>query len=307
MTRVMVGTASWTDKTLIDCGRFYPAEAKTPEQRLRYYASQFPLVEVDSSYYALPARKTAQLWADRTPPGFVFNVKAFRLFTGHFAAPKALPVDLRASIGADTAKIYYRDLPNEVREELWRRFHEALAPLVQAGKLGAVLLQFAPWVIANRDGFAQVELAARKLDGVRIASEFRNRSWFSQKSLERVLAFEREQGLIHVVVDEPQGFSSSVPPVWEATNGELAILRLHGHNQEMWTKKCLPSSAQRFDYLYSKPELQALLPGIRHLAERAPAVHVLFNNCFEDKAQRNARDLLQLLASAELPARPPSA
>jgi uncharacterized protein YecE (DUF72 family) len=112
-----------------------------------------------------------------------------------------------------------------------------------------------------------------------------------------VLAFERQQGLIHVVVDEPQGFSSSVPPVWEATSDALAILRLHGQNHEMWTKKGLTSSAERFNYLYSTPELKSLLPGIQHLAERARHVHVLFNNCYEDKAQRNARELLDLLGS----------
>jgi uncharacterized protein YecE (DUF72 family) len=295
MSEILVGTASWTDKTLIDCGRFYPSDAKTPEARLRYYASQFRLVEVDSSYYALPASKTAQLWAERTPPGFVFDVKAFRLFTGHPAAPKALPADLRGAIAADAAKLYYRDLPDEIRAELWRRFREALEPLEKAGKLGAVLLQFAPWVIANREGFAQVRDAAEQLRGLRIASEFRNRSWFSEKARERVLAFEREQGLIHVVVDEPQGFASSVPPVWEATTEELAILRLHGHNQEMWTKKGLASSAERFNYLYSTPELQSLVPGIAQLGKAARSVHVLFNNCFEDKAQVNARELVDML------------
>ncbi|HEU4583319.1 MAG TPA: DUF72 domain-containing protein [Polyangiaceae bacterium] len=297
MTEILVGTASWTDKTLIDCGRFYPADAKTPEARLRYYASQFRLVEVDSSYYALPASKTAQLWAERTPQGFVFDVKAFRLFTGHPAAAKALPADLRGALAADAAKLYYRDLPDEIRAELWRRFREALEPLDKAGKLGAVLLQFAPWVIANREGFAQVQHAAEKLGGLRVATEFRNRSWFSQKARERVLAFEREQGLIHVVVDEPQGFASSVPPVWEATTERLAILRLHGHNQEMWTKKGLASSAERFNYLYSTPELKSLLPGIQQLGKAARSVHVLFNNCFEDKAQVNARELVELLGA----------
>lgn len=295
MSQILVGTASWTDKTLLDCGRFYPADAKTPEARLKYYASQFPLVEVDSSYYALPARKTAELWAERTPPGFVFDVKAFRLFTGHPAAPKALPADLRAALGGDAPKLYYRDLPDEIRDELWRRFRGALEPLEKAGKLGAVLLQFAPWIIANREGYEQVKHAAQKLRGVRIATEFRNRSWFSEKSRERVLAFEREQGLIHVVVDEPQGFASSVPPVWETTSEAIAILRLHGHNQEMWTKKGLASSAERFNYLYSTPELQSLLPQIRQLTGPARSVHVLFNNCFEDKAQQNARELVALL------------
>ena len=97
--RIRVGTASWTDKTLIACGRFYPRGASTAEGRLRYYASQFRIVEVDSSYYAMPTPQTAQAWAERTPEGFVMNVKAFRLFTGHQTEPKVLHGDLRDALG----------------------------------------------------------------------------------------------------------------------------------------------------------------------------------------------------------------
>jgi uncharacterized protein YecE (DUF72 family) len=294
--RILVGTSSWTDKTLIRCGRFYPAEAKTPEARLRYYAERFPLVEVDSSYYALPVARNAKLWAERTPPGFIFDIKAFRLFTGHPAHPSALPADLRGALGATAQRnIYYRDLPDEVRAELWRRFREGIDPLAGSGKLGAVLLQFAPWVISNRDGMEQVLLAARHLEGYRLAVEFRNKSWFSDKARDRVLAFEREHGFCHVVVDEPQGFASSIPQVWEATQGELGILRLHGRNRETWAKKGLPSSAERFDYSYSRPELEALATSASSLASKVTQLHVLFNNCYEDKAQVNATDFARLI------------
>jgi uncharacterized protein YecE (DUF72 family) len=297
MGTILVGTASWTDKTLIDCGRFYPPEAKTPEARLRHYAACFPLVEVDSSYYALPARRTAEAWAERTPEGFAFDVKAFRLFTGHGASPAALPKDLRGALPERDGKaIYYRDLPDEIRSELWKRFRSALEPLVAAGKLRAVLLQLAPWLVSNREAFEHLRHCRDMLAGLPIALELRNKSWFSEKSRDRVLAFEREQGFAHVTVDEPQGFASSIPQVWEATRGDLGVFRLHGHNQEMWTKKGLKSSAERFNYLYSSAELEALVPPVRALAERVDELHVLFNNCYEDKAQRNAIELQQLLA-----------
>jgi uncharacterized protein YecE (DUF72 family) len=296
MGTILVGTASWTDKTLIDSGRFYPPDAKTPEARLRHYAAHFPLVEVDSSYYALPARRTAEAWAERTPAGFAFDVKAFRLFTGHGASASALPKDLRAALAfMDGKTLYYRHLPDEIRSELWQRFRSGLEPLVEAGKLRAVLLQLAPWFVSNRAAFDHLRHCREMLPGLRLAVEFRNKSWFSDKSRERVLAFEREQGLAHVTVDEPQGFSSSIPPVWEATRGDLGIFRLHGHNQEMWTKKGLKSSAERFNYLYGAAELEALLPPVRALAERVDELHVLFNNCYEDKAQRNAIEFKQLL------------
>src|ERR1043166_2118689 len=117
---VLVGTASWTDKTLIACGRFYPKDCKSAEARLRYYASQFPIVEVDSSYYAMPVPATTQQWAVRTPDGFVFNVKAFRLFTGHQAQPRVLPKDIQDALGLPLHdNVYYRDVPEEIQKELW--------------------------------------------------------------------------------------------------------------------------------------------------------------------------------------------
>jgi uncharacterized protein YecE (DUF72 family) len=297
MAEILVGTASWTDKTLIESGRFYPREAKSAEERLRYYASQFPLVEIDSTYYALPAERTAELWAERTPKHFVFDVKAFRLFTGHQTLPTALPADLRKALGqTEKRNLYYRDLDDEIRRELWQRFRSGLGPLKGSGKLGAILLQFAPWFVFGRDSFAHIEHCAEMLDGFHLAVEFRNKSWFNEKTREKTIKFERDNNLTHVTVDEPQGFTSSIPQVWEVTNPELAILRLHGHNREMWTKKRLATSAERFNYLYSSAELEALADPVAELATRAKHVHVLFNNCHEDKAQRNAAEFRKLLA-----------
>src|SRR5205823_4909325 len=105
---ILVGTSSWTDKTLLATD-WYPKDAKTAEGRLAYYASQFPLVEVDSSYYALPSEKNAALWVERTPSHFTFNVKAFSLMTQHPAQVRALPKDLRDAAG-DKRTVYPRDL-----------------------------------------------------------------------------------------------------------------------------------------------------------------------------------------------------
>ena len=292
MSEILVGTASWTDKTLIESGRFYPREAKSAEARLRFYASRFPLVEIDATYYALPAEQTARLWAERTPDGFVFNVKAFRLFTGHAAQSSALPADLRRTA---REKCYYHDLDPAIRHELWQRFRAGLEPLRRTGKLGAVLLQFAPWFVFGRERFEHILHCAEMLRGFPLAVEFRNKSWFGEKTRERTLAFERDHGLAHVVVDEPQGFPSSVPQVWEATSAELALVRLHGRNRETWEKKGLKSAAERFDYLYSEAELRELAEPVKRLAAGARRTHVLFNNCHGDKAQRNAAQLRRLL------------
>ncbi len=297
MGQILVGTASWTDKTLIESGRFYPREAKDAEARLRYYATRFALVEIDSTYYALPAERTAQLWANRTPQGFIFNVKAFRLFTAHQAQASALPADLRKALEPSAKpNLYYRDLSEEIRYELWQRFRSGLEPLRHAGKLGAVLLQFAPWFAFGRDSFEHIQHCAQMLEGFQLAVEFRNKSWFADKTRDKTIAFERDHKLAHVVVDEPQGFSSSIPQVWQVTCPDLALVRLHGRNREMWAKKGLASSAERFNYLYSGAELRALAEPVHDLASRALRVHVLFNNCHGDKAQRNAQEFQQLLA-----------
>jgi uncharacterized protein YecE (DUF72 family) len=296
MESILIGTASWTDKTLVNSRRFYPSSASTADARLRYYATQFSLVEIDSTYYAMPTPQNAALWIERTPPDFVFDVKAFRLFTAHPAQASMLPPDLRSALGAaQKANVYYRDLPEEIRLELWRRFRLALEPLARARKLGVILLQFAPWFVFGRARFEYIEHCAEMLEGFQLAVEFRNKSWFGEKTRREVLAFEREHRLTHVAVDEPQGFASSIPQVWEVTCPDLAVVRLHGRNRDTWTRKGLATSAERFNYLYSEAELAEFATPVTRLASDAQRVHVIFNNCHEDKAQRNAAQFARLL------------
>jgi uncharacterized protein YecE (DUF72 family) len=295
-SNILVGSASWTDKTLIDCGRFYPKEAKTAEARLRHYATQFPMVEVDSSYYGMPTPQNAQLWADRTPPGFVFNVKAFRLFTGHSAQPQVLHKDIREALGPKVPRsLYLQDLPPEIQVELWRRFIEALAPLRAAGKLGAVHFQFSPGVLRNHDGLAFVEHCVASMPDHLLSVEFRNRTWFDGGHADATLAFQQRLGVVHTVVDSPQGFANCVPCVWAVTNPRLALVRLHGRNKATWNVTRAASSGSRFDYWYSADELAAMAPEIEHLAGLADAVHVVFNTNHEDQGQVNARLMRALL------------
>src|SRR5947209_5277339 len=153
MAQILTGTASWTDPTLL-AAHWYPEDASTSEERLRYYASQFPLVEVDSTYYSLPGERTAVLWADRTPDHFTFDFKAFRLFTEHPTPVKALPKTVRENLPAELrekSSIYQKDLPAEMVDEVWDMYRKALMPVHSAGKLGAVFLQFPHWVYYSRE------------------------------------------------------------------------------------------------------------------------------------------------------------
>lgn len=305
--RIRVGTAAWTDPSLIACGRFYPPHARTPEDRLRFYASQFPLVEVNSSYYAMPSAAVARRWAERTPEHFVFDVKAFRLFTGHRTSRDALPPAVREALPSSLAgrrQLYYKDLPRALTDQLWGDFTEALAPLAAAGKLGAVLFQFAPWVRATRRACEHLLECRRRIPDGALSVEFRHRSWFDRDRHDATLAFERAHRLVNVVVDEPQGFWNSVPAVWSATDPSLAVVRLHGRNAAAWNRPGLTAASDRFNYDYADHELAGLATHVRRLADEVADVHVIFNNNHEDQGQRNARTLARMLRTGRAGADP---
>ncbi len=286
MGEIRVGTAGWTDKTLIDSG-WYPEGASNPEKRLRYYASQFPLVEVDSAYYALPAEQTAAAWADRTPAHFTFNIKAFSLFTQHPTPVKALPADLREEAGkAGKDRVYLKDVDPKLAAEAWKRFLTALEPLRSAGKLGAILLQFPPWFPIGRANKQYILDCAERVAPDRVCVEFRNHTWMTEDNQPETLKFLADHQLPYVCVDEPQGYSNSIPPVLAATS-DLAVVRLHGHSDH-WDAKTVQ---ERFNYRYSDEELEQWAGKIKKLAEDADETHVVFNNCYRDYAHVNARQM----------------
>ncbi len=293
MAQIRVGTAGWTDKSLIDSG-WYPDGGSDPEKRLRYYASQFRLVEVDSAYYALPAAQTAAAWAERTPKSFTFNVKAFSLFTQHPTAVRALPKELREAAGkSGKERVYLKDVDQQVTEQAWDRFLGALEPLRAAGKLGAILLQFPPWFPISHANKAYIVSCAERVAPRRVCVEFRNRTWMTEDNQKETLDFLSAHDLPYVCVDEPQGYPNSIPPVLAATSG-LAVVRLHGHSDQ-WQSKDIQ---ERFRYRYSSKELQEWAGRVRRLAGDAAETHVVFNNCYRDYAHVNAQDFAGLIGAA---------
>jgi uncharacterized protein YecE (DUF72 family) len=293
---VYYGTSSWTDKTLIASKRFYPPSASSAEERLRYYADRFPCVEVDSTYYALPAERNAQLWVERTPSHFVFNVKAFGLLTQHPVSVRSLPPQIRDELpkeAREKERVYPKDLPEPANELVWSMFASAIEPLRAAGKLGAVLFQFPRWFVRSRRGFDYLRALAERVD-YPVAVEFRGGGWMEEGKRESTLAQLEELGMAYVVVDEPQGSKSSTPPVVACTSQDLAIVRFHGHNEETWEKPGL-TAAERFRYLYSEEELERWVEPVRELAGQAKQVQVLMNNCYQDYGVRNASQMAALL------------
>jgi uncharacterized protein YecE (DUF72 family) len=297
---IKIGTCSWTDPTILRSG-WYPPQADSAEERLQYYASRFPVVEVDSSYYALPSERNAALWAARTPDDFTFDMKAFSLMTGHGTQLSKLPPVLRdslpASVTAGKKQIYMKDLPEDAQRWVWEAFDSALEPLRQSGKLGAILLQFPPWFGINRANKQYLERCRELLPEGRLAVEFRNGSWLEERNVAETMDVLKANGMTYVAVDEPQGFRSSVPLVPAVTEPGMAMLRLHGRNAENWEAKDV-TVAERFKYLYSDEELDQLAPRVRELAENAHETHVLFNNCYSDYGVRNAEQLAERLGVA---------
>lgn len=287
MGEIKVGTASWTDKTLLASG-WYPESVDTPEKRLAYYARQFPLVEVDATYYSPPSERTTQLWAHRTPAEFTFNIKAFSLLTGHPTRPSALYKDLRPE--TDKRNLYPDDLPAQAYEEVWTRFLSALEPLAGAGKLGVILFQFPPWFTIKRANKQYLREVAARCHPLRVAVELRHESWFHGDNQRETLEFLREHELPYVCVDMPQGHRSSIPPVVAAT-ADLAVVRFHGHSDNWHSRDIY----ERFGYLYATDELAGWAPKLRELAGETEQTHALLNNCYSDYAQRNAAQLIDLL------------
>lgn len=297
---VRCGIAGWVDRELIASRSFYPPGVTSPEDRLQFYATQFPLVEVDSSYYALLPKRNAELWVARTPVGFVFDVKSFSLFTHHPTAPRALPPELREGIPAqlvDKKSVYLEQLPPEVVDAAWDAFREALEPLRQAGKLGAVFFQFPPWFFPSTRSLAYIEECQERMHGFRVAVEFRRRAWLDDRHLEGTLAFLRARGIPYVAVDAPQGFDTAMPPVFEATSPELAVVRFHGRNRQTWDLKGAPPSV-RFRHYYSDAELLEWVPRILAMEEQVAEVHAIMNNNYSNWSVANAKRLEQLLERA---------
>ncbi len=297
---IRVGTCSWADESLSKL--WYPPGVSSAEARLRYYAEHFDTVEVNSSYYALPAAETAAAWAARTPPGFVFHVKAFGMMTRHPVKVEQLPPDMRSEVAFDDRGRV--DHPSrEVRALVFREFLRALEPLREAGKLGGILMQLPQYIVAKPSSFEYLEWAREQLGDAEMLVEFRHRSWLDDDMRSRTFDFLEGLGASYVIVDAPPMQSANVAPTVVARTSATAYVRFHGRNTATWNRRG-GSAAERFDYLYSREELAEWVPPLRELAAGAENVWAMFNNNGRSsdasgvsfaQAPANAAELIELL------------
>jgi uncharacterized protein YecE (DUF72 family) len=293
---IRVGTASWTDKTLTRDTDWYPKKSLSAEERLRYYASIFPMVEVDATYYYPPTAELAGKWVERTPDDFRFDVKAYSLLTQHPTRADSVWSEVAERLPDERRgkrNTYLEHLPDDAVDRAFELFADALLPLDSAGKLGGVFFQMPPWFVASRENRSYLESLRDRLPQYQVAIEFRHGSWLDDDTMSGTLELLEKRGLAYVCVDGPQGFASSVPPV-VATTADLAVVRFHGHNDETWEAQGV-SAAERFAYRYSTDELRQWVPKVRELAGSAAETHAVFNNCYRDHGVVNARELGELL------------
>jgi uncharacterized protein YecE (DUF72 family) len=287
-----VGTCSWTDPTMVRA--WYPSSLQTAEDRLRYYADVFDTVEVDSSFYGMPTPGTTTLWAERTPPGFTFHIKAFAMLTRHGVRPEQLPPHLRAQGQYDLDRQGRILHPSaELRDEAFASFVSALEPLREQGKLGLVLMQFPPYFVANEANRAYLAYSRSRLAPLEVAVEFRHRSWLQAETAADTLDLLTQLGTAYVCVDEPRVEAANILPPLAAATSDCAYVRFHGRNGATWNAR-VASAAERFKYYYSPEELQEWVEPVRRLAERASTTYMMFNNCFADYAPKNAQQMLTL-------------
>jgi uncharacterized protein YecE (DUF72 family) len=297
--RCYIGTSSWAERSLIDSGKFYPPELKDTPARLAYYAERFDLAEIDSTYYALPSRKNIETWSAAVPEGFRFNVKAFALFTQHPTQLSSIPKSFRDALPPEVTKksrVYEKDVPAEVTSELWRIFLAALRPMREAGKLGAVLIDFPPWFIPSAENRAYIARARAQVPDDRVIVEFRNALWVADDATAgATFGLLRELGCGFVCVDEPPGLKTSFPPA-VAVTAPVAAVRFRGRNAERWEDKSAKTE-EKLNWWYTGKELWEWLPRIRQLAGQAEELYLTFNTKAEDQSVVNAALLQKLLGA----------
>ena len=266
---IYIGVTGWGDH------EYLYGTSISPRNKLQAYSEHFPIVEVDTAFYAIQPIRNSLRWVKGTPNRFKFIVKAYQGMTGHNRG----------------------EIPFENKEEMFQAFCESLVPYLENDKLAMVLFQFPPWFTCIKENVDYLRWCKQQMGDVPVALEFRNQTWFQPAFHEKTLNFMKSEGWIHSICDEPQAGENSVPIVLEPTNKELTLVRMHGRNVYGWNK---PVSGEdwrevRFLYKYNESELLQWKGYLEKLQEQSKDVYVLFNNNSGGDAAENALQMISML------------
>ena len=265
---ITIGLTGWSDHNRLFGG------GTAGRDKLKEYSSYFPVVEVDTSFYAIQPTKNAMRWVKDTPNAFQFIVKAYQGMTGHQRG----------------------ESPFQDKKEMFIAFRESLIPYQEAGKLAMVLFQFPPWFDCRRENVAYLRWCRLMMEGIPCALEFRHQSWFAVGILEKTLKFMKQENWIHSICDEPQAGEGSVPTILQPTSLDKVLVRFHGRNIHGWNKKAGQDwRAVRYLYRYNEKELKEWAMYLSQLEKQVKTVFAVFNNNSGGDAADNALQLLDIL------------
>ncbi len=263
---IHVGTSGWSYDDWH--GPFYPEKVPARFDRLAYMARFFDCVEVNASFYRPPSPKAAASWLRRTPEDFTFAFKLHQRFTHERQTPWT-PAERDA-------------------------FRRGIDPVRDAGRLGAVLVQF-PWSFrCNASARVHLEAIRGDFGNLPLVVEVRHASWADESAV----AFLRDRGLGWANIDQPRS-RGGVPPTSIVTS-PVGYVRLHGRNREAWFDPKAGRDA-RYDYLYREDELEEWIDRIRDVARRSEKTFVFTNNHYRGQAPANALQILSRLAGRKVP------
>ncbi len=286
--KILVGTASWSDIGFV--GDWYPRKLPATE-RLPWYAEHFSLVEVNSTFYQVPARRFVERWCEQTPDGFIFDVKLHKLLSRHSTKPQFLPADLRSKATVKRDKV---ELTPALEAEVAGRFLESLEPFEAAGKMGALLLQLSPAFSPFTNKLSELNHLLALFKGRRLAVELRNRNWVDREHLRDTKAWFEQHQVTFTMVDAPDDPHFMIMPgINLVTNRKLAYLRAHGRNARGYITG--RSVAERFNYDYSDEEIEEMARRAINVAKHADELHVLYNNNTSNYAPKAAARLRKIL------------
>ncbi|NOV02567.1 DUF72 domain-containing protein [Paenibacillus planticolens] len=261
---INIGLAGWGDH-----------ELGGSRGKLREYGAHFPVVEVDTSFYAIQPERNYIKWNQETPDGFGFIIKAYQGMTGHLRGE----TPFAGGIG-----------------EMFEAFLQSIRPVQEAGKLKTVLFQYPPWFDCCKANVDILRDARERMGLVPVALEFRHQSWFTEDMRDKTLAFMKREGWMHSICDEPQAGLGSVPTVLEVTHPEMTMVRLHGRNVGGWVQNNEANWRDvRYLYNYNRQELLEWKNWLLQLQEQTREVCVVFNNNSGGHAAGNAKELMAML------------
>ncbi len=265
---VIVGLAGWGDHD-----RLY-TKSNRSKSRLKEYSEHFQVVEVDSSFYAIQNSKQYEKWISDTPGDFGFIIKAYQELTGH---------------DRNSSNVYDK-------KAVFSTFINSISPVLESGKLVAVLFQFPPWFACTQENVKVLRSVKEIMDPIPVALEFRNQSWFTEEMRQKTLDFMKQEGWIHSICDEPQAGMGSVPTVLKPTTEDITIVRMHGRNEAGWNSGGQSNWREvRYLYNYSTQELLDWKINFGKLEEQTQRIYTIFNNNSGGHAAANAKQLMELL------------